>query len=228
MKIEADVSASPIAAVMSQVFTPEVQAVVTGAGARLLGYVDELLAASAPVLEQLLPLVRNVAAVLSERRAGEYEELLIEVGYEPAEARMLSLWAISSGRRYAEHIDTRRREFGSALRKIVGAADRSTRVMARRAAILLPELDEWTRPWIEHGLARGGLPLSFEEFKDLVRAAAHRQPDACARLGEFAALIFPHSPKGRGKSLSETTVTHVLLLMILRKSGHRARYTYCP
>jgi hypothetical protein len=74
--------------------------------------------------------------VLSKPRAADYEAHLIEIGYEPIEARVLSLWAIVMGKEDAEHLNRQRREIGSALRRTVKAADQSTLVMARRAAVL--------------------------------------------------------------------------------------------
>jgi hypothetical protein len=180
------------------------------------------------LLDGLRPLAQNIAAVLSVPRAGDYEALLIELGCEPFEARILSTWVITSGGRSAKDLDGRRRELGSGLRQVVKAADRSTLVMARRAAVLLPLLDEWTRPWIEDGLDACGVRLSFEGFQDLVRDAANREPEACARLGKVAGLIFGHVPKARGASLSTETVTHALLLMVVHDTGHRAAYTYSP
>ena len=135
---------------------------------------------------------------------------------------------ITTGGSCAQDLDVRRRKLGSALRQVVEAADRSTLVMARRADDLLPLLDECTRPSIENGLDACDLPLSFEGFRDLVRNAADRQPEACARLGEVAPLIFRHVPKARGASLSTVAVTHALLLMTVREAGHRAAYTYSP
>ena len=217
-----------LARFVSQVFTAENRSVVTAAGAQLLSFADQLRTASVPLLEQLMPRAWDIAAVLAAPRAGDYEALLIELGYKPIEARLLSTWAITTGGSFAEDLDVRRRELGSALREIVKAADRSTLVMARRAAVLLLLLDEWTRPWIENGLDACDLPLSFEAFRDLVRNAADRQPEACARLGEVAPLIFRHVPKARGASLTTTAVTHALLLMIVRETGHRAAYTYSP
>jgi hypothetical protein len=139
---------------------------------------------------------------------------------------------ITAGPRYAQVLDVRRRKLGSALRQIVNATDRSTLVMARQAAVLLPLLDEWAKAWIENGIDDCGydcgLPLSFEEFHDLVQESADRQPRACARLREVAPLIFRHFPKARGASLKTATVTHALLLMVTHGAGHHAAYTYCP
>ena len=224
-----------LARVMSQVFSAENRSALTAAGAQLLCFedrlrtlADQLRAAWAPLLEGLRPLARSIAAVLSVPRAGDYEALLIEVGCKPFEARFLSTLVITSGGRSAKDLDGRRRELGSALREIVKAADRSTLVMARRAAVLQPLLDEWTRPWIEDGLDACGVPLSFEGFQALVQDAANREPEACARLGKVAPLIFGHVPKARGASLSTATVTHALLLAVVHDIGHRAAYTYSP
>ena len=221
-----------LARVMSQVFSAENRSALSAAGSQLRSFADQLRsfadqlrAAWTPLLKGLRPLARNIAAVLSVPRAGDYETLLIEVGYQPFEARFLSTWVITTGGSWAKDLDGRRRELGSALRQIVKAADRSTLVMARRAAVLLPLLDEWTRPYIEDGLDACGVRLSFEGFQDLVRDAAARQPAACARLGEVAGLIFGHVPKARGASLSTETVTHALLLTVVHDTGHRAAYT---
>jgi hypothetical protein len=217
-----------LARVMSQVFSAENRSALSAADAQLRSFADQLRAAWAPLLDGLRPLAQNIAAVLSVPRAGDYEALLIELGCEPFEARFLSTWVITSGGRSAQDLDGRRRELGSALLQIVKAADRSTLVMARRAAVLQPMLDEWTRPWIEDGLDACGVQLSFEGFQDLVRDAAARQPAACARLGKVAGLIFGHVPKARGASLSTETVTHALLLAVVHDTGHRAAYTYSP
>jgi hypothetical protein len=137
-----------LARVMSQVFSAENRAALTAVGAQRLSLKDQLRAAWAPLLEDLRRLARNIAAVLSASRAGDYEALLIEVGCKPFEARILSTLVITGGS-CARDLDGRRRELGSALRQIVKAADGSTLVMARRAAVLLPVLDEWTRPSYE-------------------------------------------------------------------------------
>jgi hypothetical protein len=217
-----------LARVMSQVFSAENRAAPTAAGAQRLSLKDQLRAAWAPLLEDLRRLARSIAAVLSVPRAGDYEALLIELRYKPFEARFLSTLVITSGGRWAKDLDGQRREFGSALRQIVKAADRSTLRMARRAAVLLPMLDEWTRPYIEDGLDACGVRLSFEGFQDLVQDAANREPEACARLGKVAPLIFGHVPKARGASLSTETVTHALLLAVVHDTGHHAAYTYSP
>jgi len=211
---------------LAQVFTPEVQATIVAVGGQLTSFVDRLRAAWAPHLERLLPVVRDIATVLSKPRAADYEALLIEIGYEPIEARMLSLWAIVMGKEDAEHLNRQRRKIGSALRRTVKAADQSTLVMARRAAVLLPLLDQWSQAWIENAIAKSGLPLTFEALRDLVRDAADRQPAACARLGEIAPLIFRHVPKARGKSLSTITVSHALLLLMNQNAGRSAAYTH--
>src|SRR5215207_1821601 len=101
-------------------------------------------------------------------------------------------------------------------------------VMERRAADLLPLLDNWTRPGVETAIADSGVPLSFEEFRDLVREAAEGQPSACGRLCEIAPQIFRHVPKARGASLKVPTVIHALLLMIADDARRPAAYTYCP
>lgn len=179
-------------------------------------------------LEWLMPLARNMDAVFRAPRAASYEPLLIEMGYEPVAAQILSLWILTNGGRWAKNLDVSRRKLASALRGIVKAADQSPLVMGRRAAVLLPLLDDWTRPWVETAIADGGVPLSFEEFRDLVREAAEGQPSACGRLCEIAPQIFRHVPKARGASLKAPTVTHALLLMIADDAGRPAAYTYCP
>ncbi len=69
-----------LARVMSQVFTAENRSALTAAGAQRLSSKDQLRAAWAPLLAGLRPLARNIAAVLSAPRAGDYEALLIELG----------------------------------------------------------------------------------------------------------------------------------------------------
>ena len=93
-----------LARFMSQLFTAENRS----AGAQLLSFADQLRTASVPLLEQLLPLARDIAAVFAAPRAGDYEALLIEVGYKPIEARLLSTWAITTGESWAKDLVERR------------------------------------------------------------------------------------------------------------------------
>ena len=100
-----------------------------------------------------MPLARNMDAVFRAPRAASYEPLLIEMGYEPVAAQILSRWILTNGGRWAKDLDVSRRKLASALRGIVKAADQSPLVMGRRAAVLLPLLDDWTRPWVETAIA---------------------------------------------------------------------------
>ena len=86
-----------LVSLISQVFTAENRSVITAARAQILSFADQLRAAWPPLFEQLMPLARNIAAVLSAPCAGDYEALLIEVGYKPFEARILSTWVITTG-----------------------------------------------------------------------------------------------------------------------------------
>src|SRR5215204_6065160 len=52
-------------------------------------------------LEWLMPLARNMDAVFRAPRAASYEPLLIEMGYGPVAAQILSLWILTNGRRWA-------------------------------------------------------------------------------------------------------------------------------
>ena len=214
--------------VLSQLLTAEARSAIAAAGKQVVTFADQLRPVLATLLKRLVPLARNMDAVFQAPRAASYEPLLIEMGYAPVGAQILSLWILTNGRRWAKDLDVSRRKLGSALRQLVKAADLSPLVRARRAAVLLPLLDDWTRPWVETAIADSGVPLSFEEFRDLVREAAEGQPSACGRLCEIAPQIFRHVPKARGASLKAPTVTHALLLMIAHDAGHPAAYTYCP
>jgi len=175
----------------------------------------------------LLPLARNIATALSEPRAPDYESVLIEIGgYEPGEARVLSLLIAATAEQNAGELDRARRKLGSALRQLVKAGGRSTLVVSRRARDLLPLLNDWTRGLVEEALAGSYLRLSFERFRDLAAKAAGREPAACARLAKIAPLIFKSVPRARGRSLSTATVAHAQLLMALRGGGRRASFTY--
>ena len=83
-------------------------------------------------------------------------------------------------------------------------------------------LDSWGKELIENAIQSAGLPLSSDQFEDLVRKAAKRDPAACAQLRDVAQAIYPRMPKARGKSLSTATATHAVLLAYL---GERS-YTY--
>ena len=214
--------------VVTQLLTAEARSAIVAASKQVVTFADQQRPVWATLLEGLMPLARNMAAVFRAPRAASYERLLIEMGYKPVEAQIMSRWAIRTGERWAKELDVSRRKLASALREIVKAADQSLLVRARRAAVLLPLLDDWTRPWVETAIADGGVPLSLQEFRDLVREAAEGQPTACGRLCEIAPQIFRHVPKARGASLKAPTVTHALLLMIADDAGHPAAYTYCP
>ena len=53
-------------------------------------------------LEWLMPLARNMDAVFRAPRAASYEPLLIEMGYAPVGAQILSLWILTNGGRWAK------------------------------------------------------------------------------------------------------------------------------
>src|SRR5215208_7011884 len=110
-----------------------------------------------------MPLARSMEAVFQAPPAASYERLLIEMGYESVEARIRSRWILTNGGRWAKDLDVSRRKLASALREIVKAADQSPLVMGRRAAVLLPLLDNWTRPKTS-GIA--GSPLWFPDLDD--------------------------------------------------------------
>jgi hypothetical protein len=202
-----------------------VRAVAAGQAA-LLDFAGRLMAVLPPLIEQMTPFLQNLAAAVSEKRYPDYEDLLIEFGHEPLSARLLSISTITGGRRDAAELTLRRRKLGSALRGLANAPDQSTKVISRRAAALEPLLDKWTRAWIENSIDRCGLQISFEDFQDLVRRAAHGEPPACARFREIAPLIFRHVPKARGASYRVATVTHALLLVTASIHNRGARYTW--
>jgi hypothetical protein len=56
-----------LVSLISQVFTAENRSVITAARAQLMSFADQLRAAWPPLFEQLMPLARNIAAVLSAR-----------------------------------------------------------------------------------------------------------------------------------------------------------------
>src|SRR5215207_8192666 len=222
------VTEATLGEVLSQFLTAEARSAIAAAGKQVVTFADQLRPVLATLLKRLMPLARNREAVFQAPRAASYEPLLIQMGYAPVAAQILSLWILTNGGRWAKDLDVSRRKLASALREIVKAADLSPLVMQRRAADLLPLLDHWTRPGLETAIADGGVPLSFEEFRDLVQEAAEGQPSACGRLCEIAPQIFRHVPKARGASLKAPTVRHALLLMIADDAGHPAAYTYCP
>src|SRR5829696_3666552 len=205
------VAKGTLSEVLSQLLTAEARSAIAAAGKQVVTFADQQRPVLATLLKRLVPLALNMEVVFQAPRAASYEPLLIQMGYAPVAAQILSLWILTNGRRWAKDLDVSRRKLASALRGIVKAADQSPLVMERRAAVLLPLLDDWTRPWVETAIADGGVPLSFEEFRDLVREAAEGQPSACGRLCEIAPQIFRHVPKARGASLKAPTVTHALL-----------------
>lgn len=211
---------------IAHALTPELRSAITRAGTELLSFADPLRSILVPVLEGLVPVALHINALLSEPHAGEYEQQLIQMGYEPVEARIFSYWVIRAGPQNAKELSARRRQLGSAMLELVNAAGQGTLVLSRRAARLVPVVDEWTRPWIKNVIESSGLLLSLAEFEELIRAAAARDPGACARLREVAPRIFRHIPKARGASLSMHNVTHALLLMIADEADSCAGYTY--
>src|SRR5215203_5997503 len=132
--------------VLSQLLT-EARSAIAAAGKHVVTFADQLRPVLATLLKRLVPLARNMEAVFQAPPAASYEPLLIEMGYAPVEARIRSRWILTNGGRWAKDLDVSRRKLASALRGIVKAADQSPLVMGRRAAVLLPLLDDWTRPW---------------------------------------------------------------------------------
>jgi hypothetical protein len=111
------------------------------------------------------------------------------------------------------------------MRKIVNAPE-SALVIARRAERLLLALDEWAEDSIKNAIEESHLQLSYEEFHDIVVKAADRDPGASRTLRAVAQVLFPHTPKARGRPLSTATVTHALLLVLVHDRPGPDRYTY--
>jgi len=214
-------------ALVERLSAPEAKLAIVAAGTRLSKYANQLWLTWAPHLKCLVPLARNIATVHSRAPVPDYESVLIEVGgYEPDEACVLSLWVTSTAEQNARELDRERRKLGSALRRLVKAAGRSTLVVSRRAEDLLPLLSDWTRGLVEEALAKSRLRISFEEFLDMAAKAAEREPAACAHLAKIAPLLFNSVPRARGRSLSVVTVAHAQLLMVVRGGGRKASFTY--
>jgi hypothetical protein len=178
----------------------------------------------AHALSELTKLGQQLAPVLSAPRAVEYENLLLEIGYGPAHARLLANWAIKAGGQYAADVTACRRRFGAAMRRITKA--KSALAIARRARDLIPELDNWAKLWIEDGLRKAHSPRSVQEFHALVQQAADQEAEACALLQQIAHGMFPYLPKARGKAVSAVTMTHAMILVFAHDRGHPEGYTY--
>jgi hypothetical protein len=110
--------------------TDTARSVIAGEVAAWAKFAAQFTKATVRLLNDLLPTMTRVAEVLSEPRVPHYEAYLIEIGYQPSEARFLSIWATRSARRQATELDTRRRELGTAMRKLSDAADGSMLVLA--------------------------------------------------------------------------------------------------
>src|SRR5215204_4197261 len=165
-------------ALVERLSAPEAKSAIVAAGTRLSKYANQLWLTWAPHLKCLVPLARNIATVHSRAPVPDYESVLIEVGgYEPDEACVLSLWVTSTAEQNARELDRERRKLGSALRRLVKAAGRSTLVVSRRAEDLLPLLSDGTRGLVEEALAKSRLRISFEEFLDMAAKAAERGAD---------------------------------------------------
>ena len=77
--------------VLSQWLTAEARSAIAAAGKQVVTFADQLRPVLATLLKWLMPLARNMDAVFRAPRAASYEPLLIEMGYEPVAAQILSL-----------------------------------------------------------------------------------------------------------------------------------------
>jgi nicotinamide riboside kinase len=217
-------SDSRLAAAALCVRAPGFRAAVATAATKVAKFAAEFAPIYAHALSELTKLAQQLAPVLSAPRAVEYENLLLEIGYGPAQARFLANWAIKAGGQYAADVTACRRRFGAAMRRITKA--KSALAIAGRARDLVPELDNWAKLWIEDGLRKAHSPLSVQEFHALVQQAADQEAEPCALLQQVAHRMFPYLPKARGKALSAVTMTHAMILMFAHDRGHPEGYTY--
>jgi len=166
-----------LAASIVQRFTPAFLSTVAAASTQLLKFAAELAPVCSAVLGQLTEVAERLEPVLSESRAAEYEKYLIEIGYDPAQARFLGNLAITLGGPLSKDVTECRRSFGGAMREIAQA--NGALAISCRAALLLPELHQWGKVWIENGLREARHPLSYDEFHALVEQATGKGCAAC-------------------------------------------------
>src|SRR5215204_7564688 len=71
--------------VVTQLLTAEARSAIVAASKQVVTFADQQRPVWATLLEGLMPLARNMAAVFRAPRAASYERLLIEMGYKPVE-----------------------------------------------------------------------------------------------------------------------------------------------
>jgi hypothetical protein len=155
------------------------------------------------------------------------EDLLIKLGHEELQARVMARVIQTCGKRWAEEREELEKPFASALRQVLKNAAAAPLVISRRARALQVWLDRRdAKPLIQSGLERAGLSLSLEDLREITALAAGRDERACRRLAEIAQTLVSHIPDPRGRPVSTATGIHLFLLLHLGLSGHRATYTW--
>jgi hypothetical protein len=155
------------------------------------------------------------------------EDLLIKLGHEDLQARVMARVIQTCGERWAEERGAIEKPFASALRQVLKNANAAPLVISRRARALQAWLDSRdTKPLIQSGLESAGLLLSVEDLREITALAAERDERACRRLVEIAQTLVTHIPDPRGRPVSTATGIHLFLLLHLGLSGHRATYTW--
>ena len=201
----------------------------TDAGVKFLRQVVDLLGRLRSSLNEnggLLTFARGLDAVLSQPRAIDYEHRLIEVGRQPTDARLLSYFIVKLAPQYAAERTSERRRIASILRRLKAA--KSPIVISRRAADLLPLAESNSTGLLMNALEDSALPLTLENFRELLRAAAGGDRVACVTLRKLSPQLFDAFPKARGKALSPATAAHAMLLFLSKEAGLSGAHTYCP
>ena len=131
------------------------------------------------------------------------------------------------GPSFAEEWNGVRKSLAAAFRKISYAAGKSPLVMSRRAGRLEALLENGaSHALVDTALAKAGVSLNMEEFRNLVSRAGNRDMQACEALGELSQTLLPHLPDPRGRRMSRETPIHMLFLEERKEQGQPFGYTW--
>lgn len=206
--------------------------------AQISAYVAEVLIPRAPqiaawaeeIARGITPMLKRFAewsAAFVRLPRTEYENLLLDLGYEEMEAKLTAHAICYFGTQWAEERNAVAKPLGSLIRELARKSTRGTLAVSRRAMTMKPLLDYGeSRHVIEKALSQIGSLPSFGDFCDLVDKAANRDEDSCLRLRHLAPAMARHMPDSRGRYMSTATACHIFLLRILDLDGRPRAYTW--
>lgn len=167
-----------------------------------------------------------VAGISSAPEIPSYEEILQEkCGYGRLSAKIMAHQIRRWGANLAAEINEGRK-LRASIDRMADVEGQSTLVMSRRAKQLLHQCRSLeARDWIDKAIEKANLPLTADEFRELVELASERDECTGRELTRISRQLSPHLPEKRGRPISEDTCAHLFLLRQLESCGHECAYT---